>query len=110
MQRKAAELLQANQSSAALAELGDALGIWGAVREAIVKAAEAMAIDLDALRVGDDSIGDVLARLSEHLRALRSALETGDPVGLSDTLLYDMPEVVGEWRELLDTLRSRVRD
>ena len=70
----------------------------------------AMAIDLDELRVGDDSIHDILTRLSEHLRAVRSALETDDPVGLSDTLLYDMPEVVGEWRELLDVLRARVSD
>jgi len=110
MQRRAAELIQGNRGPAALAELTEAIGIWAAVREAIVKASEAMSIDLDELRLGDDSIHQVLTRLTAQLRAVRSALQADDPVGLSDTLLYDMPEVVGEWRELLEVLRSHVGD
>ena len=38
----------------------------------------------------------------------RSALQANDPVGLSDTLLYEMPEVVDEWRRLLEQLRGLV--
>ncbi len=31
-----------------------------------------------------------------------------DQIGLADTLLYEFPEVVQEWRDILDVLQRRI--
>ncbi len=110
MQREAAELLQADRRTEAMERLGAAIEIWRSVHLTVAHSAEAARIDLTALRVGDAPLTDAIPRLSVQLDAMRSALEGDDPVGLSDTLLYDLPDVVAEWREVLHVIRAYVED
>ena len=39
---------------------------------------------------------------------MRRALLERDPIGLSDTLLYELPGIVEEWRSILDTLKRQI--
>jgi hypothetical protein len=106
LQREAAEDLQAGRTTEAMTRLGAALAIWDSVQEAVSRSAEAFDLDLDTLDVGGAKVADRVETLKRHLDAVQRALESKDPVGLSDTLLYDLPEVVGEWREMLETITS----
>jgi hypothetical protein len=110
LQRHAAERLQSDDRVAAMASLNDALSIWLAVHEAVMKSAAALDIDVDRLPVHGQSMEKRIERLNEHLRAIQSALQGDDPVALSDTLLYELPEVVNQWREVLDVMRSTLED
>jgi len=110
IQRESAELMQADRQPEAMARLGEALDIWQRVQEAVCKSSDAIGLDLTSLPLPGDSFDVRIARLNEHLRTLQAGLENGDPVGLADTLLYDLPTVVADWRELLDTMAAHVRD
>jgi hypothetical protein len=89
--------------------LGDALGIWLTVHEAVVKSAEALELDLDAIRVAGGPLRDCIDRLKGQLRALHDALQAHDQAAISDTLLYELPEVVADWREALDAVQTHVQ-
>ena len=110
MQREAAELLQSDRRTEAMEQLGTAIEIWRAVHLAVVRSAEAYRFDVQAMQVGGAPMADAVGRLSVQLDALRESLDGDDPVGLSDTLLYDLPEVVAEWREVLHVIRAHVED
>ncbi len=109
LQRAAAKGIQANEHAPAMEKLGEALSIWSSVRESVVKACEATRIDLEALRIADESVQTSVDLLHDRLRTVRAALEADDPVALSDTLLYELPEAVVAWREMIHGLVDHVR-
>ncbi|MHC4108179.1 MAG: hypothetical protein ACYSXF_06595 [Planctomycetota bacterium] len=108
LQEEAAQLIQAGQPSDAMDKLRDAVSIWLSVQEAVAKGSQLARLDLDSVTMDGISARLCIERLTEQLRMIRSALQANDPVGLSDTLLYEMPEVVDEWRRLLEQLRGHV--
>jgi hypothetical protein len=106
LQRQAAEHLQADQRQEAMDRLGSALDVWRSVHEAVVGCAEVLAVDLGTLGPdGGTTVLEHVRGLEQRLRDVRSALENDDPVGLADTLMYDLPAVVADWQEVLQTLR-----
>lgn len=102
LQQSAAEMLQADKGQAAMERLGQALELWGSVHQAVAMGSTMADIDLAPQQ-------PVIERLTHQLRSVRTSLENRDVIALADTLLYDLPEVVNEWRALLHTLRERVR-
>jgi hypothetical protein len=106
LQREAAELLQSDQAQIAMVRLGEAFGIWQSVQQAVAICGDALQVDLTALKVADNPLQQSVVRLDEQLQSLRTALENKDMVSLADMLLYELPEVVAEWREVLDTLQQ----
>ncbi len=108
LQEEAAQLIQAGQPRDAMDKLRDAVSIWLSVQEAVTKGSQLARLDLDSVTMDGISAQLCIERLAEQLRMIRSALQANDPVGLSDTLLYEMPEVVDEWRRLLEQLRGHV--
>lgn len=102
LQQTAAEMLQADKGQVAMERLGHALELWGSVHQAVAMGATMADIDLTPQQ-------PVIERLTHQLRSVRTSLEGRDVMALADTLLYDLPEVVNEWRALLHTLRERVR-
>ena len=105
-QRAAAEHIQADRTDEAMAPLTDALDIWMAVHRAVRIAADAVNIDLDGLRVGDQPAGAIITAFHGQLDDIRSSLIDDDPVRLSDALAYELPECIAQWRELLDAMRA----
>jgi hypothetical protein len=106
-QQSAAESIQAGKLPQAMQSLSIALGIWSSVQQALAVGAQVPGLDL-MVELASDHHQQAVERLNTHLRAIRSALETRDPVGISDTLLYDLPDVVVQWRSLLHELRQRL--
>lgn len=102
LQQTAAELLQGDRAAEAMERLGRAIDLWGSVHQAVTMGATMIDLDLEPQR-------PVIEQLTTNLRSLRGALEQRDTVALADTLLYDLPDVINQWRALLHTLRERVR-
>ena len=112
LQCDAAELIQANQMDVAMQRLAEAMAIWQSVQAAVEKGSallciqldSLLCIQLDSLTVDGVGAGDAIRQLNEQLLAIRDALQGRDPVGLSDTLLYVLPDVIKLWRHLLGEL------
>lgn len=102
LQQTAAELLQADRGVEGMNRLGSALDLWASVHQAVVMGSAMAGLDLEPQRVA-------IERLSENLRGMREALERRDTVALADALLYDLPEVITQWRSLLHEISEAVR-
>ena len=107
LQREAAELLQSDKPTVSLDKLGEALGTWLAVQEAIIKGARLVALDLDEVNANGVGVSESIKRLNQRLDGVRKALTENDHVSLADTLLYEFPEVIKEWRGMLAELQRR---
>ena len=110
LQQEAARLIQSDQYTVSMDKLNEALSIWLSVQEAIVKGSRIVGIDLDDVVVGERSINASISRLNEWLLVIRNALTDSDQIALADTLLYELPEVVGEWRSILEHLQHLARE
>jgi hypothetical protein len=108
LQREAAELLQSDQHTVSMDKLGEAVSIWLSVQEAVVKGTQAIGVDLNTVHVGGASFQDMIHRLNECLKTVRRGLQDRDEVTLADTLLYEFPQIVEQWRGLLRDLRARI--
>lgn len=103
MQRAAAEFTQAGQRDEAARILHEAFSQWDAVKQAVEMSSHVLGVNLNDLPEADAAIRP----LGEQLRTILSALEGADPVGLADTMLYDMPATVQAWRTLTTVLLDR---
>ena len=100
---RSAELIQAGDRPAALAELGTGIELWRTVEGTVFRDA-----------VPKVPLASLEARLETHLAELRTALETmstavgtGDLVALSDALMYEFPRTSATWTEFLgECIRS----
>ncbi len=108
LQREAAELLQSDKVAVAMDKLGEAISIWLCVQKAIVSGAQLMGLDLDTVTVGGKPLAEAIRRLTERLGDVRNGLKKGNVIELADTLLYEFPPIVEEWRGLLAELQERI--
>ena len=108
LQREAAELLQSDMHTVAMDKLNEAIAIWLSVQEALAKGAQVMGLDLDTVHVDGTPVPEVIQRLNERLKTVRRSLQERDVITLADTLLYEFPQVVEQWRGLLRDLRARI--
>ena len=108
LQHEAAELLQSDQRTICMDKLGEALSIWLTVQQAIVKGSQVVGLKLDDITVDGTPIVTSITRLNEQLKMLRTSLEQEDQIALADALLYEFPDVVREWRGILQHLRTMV--
>jgi hypothetical protein len=109
LQREAAELIQTDQAAQAKERIAEAVNIWLTVLEAVARSAEALEMDLDTvIGAAGEPLPRIVARLKDRLQTLRTAVQSEDPASISDTLLYELPEVVSEWRELLTDMQDHI--
>src|SRR5262249_21649987 len=103
-QQQAAELLQSGSTIDALQKLNDAVSIWMSVQRAVSMGAQLQRSleRSDIEPMSEQTLAPAVDQLNGKLREVRSALQGGDTVALADTLLYDFPHVVEQWRELLN--------
>ncbi len=108
LQRQAAELLQSDKGTVAMDKLGEAISIWLGVQEAIVSGTQLLGLDLETVTVGGKPLPEAVRRLADRLNAVRSGLKESNAIELADTLLYEFPPIVEEWRRLLSELQERI--
>jgi hypothetical protein len=107
LQAESADLIDAGHHSEAMEKLNEGLTVWVNVERAVSLSAQAMGWDIELVTVDQTRLRDAVDRLNERLQLLRNALETKDPVGISDVLRYDLPETVREWQAILTGLVTR---
>lgn len=105
--RRITGLLAAGQSAAALQRLGGCFRAWQNAQESIVKVAQLLRIDLQAMHLEGRSVMTILHDFAEQLRLIKSALENRDFVSLSDTLNYETSQTVANWRAVICMMRNR---
>ena len=108
LQREAAELLQSDKGTVAMDKLGEAVSTWLGVQEAIVSGTQLIGLDLETVTVGGKPLPEAVRRLADRLNAVRSGLKESNAIELADTLLYEFPPIVEEWRRLLSELQERI--
>lgn len=106
-QREAAELIQADRTPEAMEKLNHAILIWQSVQKAVMIGVEIVTVDPGDEKNLEVSITGAIERLNRQLTTIKDGLNSDDPIGISDALLYDLPEVVQEWRSLLHELSER---
>lgn len=109
LQREAAELIQADDGRRAMEKLCDALAIWSAVQDAVQKGAALLDVSLEDMKICETTAQECVERLAERLKDMKRAVESDDPINLSDTLMYELPDVVQQWRAMLRELQFRAQ-
>jgi len=107
LQRESAEALQADRRIEAYPKLQDAIDVWLDVRQAAVMSATMLEVDLERLRDELPAAAAAFGDLERLLHALLAAIRDQDTVGTTDTLLYEMPDVIDRWRSVLEDLVRR---
>jgi hypothetical protein len=103
---EAVELLQRSGGAVkAMEKLSGCFSTWHSAQESVVKVARLLRIDLDAVRVADQSLSALIAEFSGQLRQVRQALESRDFVTLADVLAYEMTQTSTQWRDALGAVR-----
>jgi hypothetical protein len=90
-------------------KLGFCLTTWQHAQESVLKTAQLLRLDLDAVSVGDESLPAVLSSFTDQLRAIKQALEDRDYVALGDVLLYEMTETTPRWLGAIEALRLAIQ-
>jgi hypothetical protein len=110
LQDDAAALLQQDDQAAAMGKLGEAFTIWMSVQQAVVQGSQLVNLDLDQCSIEECSAQQVISELSTRLQSLRDQLTNRDHVGVADTLLYELPEVINQWQRMLEILQQHVQE
>ena len=107
-QSAAAEHIQSNRAADAMEQLNEAITLWMSVQQVVQRGTQVLDIDLDQVTVGNKPVNTYIEQLNDRLRLLRDQLQAQDHLGLADTLMYDLPEVVDAWSQLIQGLRKHV--
>jgi len=110
IQKDAAAKIQSGQSTEGMQQLNEAIAIWASVGQAVDHGSQLIAMNLDEMTIDDIPLTESIESLNGQLRHLRDALSDRDMVGVSDTLLYEMPDTVQHWRSILTDLQQRVQE
>lgn len=108
-----AEHLCQGRTAEAMNLLPEYLKIWHSTPQSLACAVRLLQQDLDRLEIynpQDDQpilVAEALAQLTELLGRVKSALEAGDLVMLSDILDYEFAPLADLWQHLLEQLADR---
>jgi hypothetical protein len=101
---RVADLLEEGKPGKAMQQFHNLLEAWQHVQQVMLVCAQTLGVDLNALRVHERSLVDVLELLKTQLNELKSAMETRDFVLVSDILRYELDESLHHWSALLNHL------
>lgn len=108
-QQRAAELFEAGNAEEGFRSIDSALHLWQAARQSLDQGAQLVGLDLTALPLEHpDVLPEAISRLSAALEEVRRSVMAQDWAGLSDVLLYDLDDLVGEWQKLLRDVAGHV--
>lgn len=110
-QQAAADAIQSGSLGEALDPLHQGLQCWSLVRD-VVERSQALLGETASSVAFEAPSGSMtgaacITRLSETLRDVRTALEQSDWSALSDALAYDLGDLAGDWRAMLEALGDR---
>lgn len=110
-QEKAAELVEAGSTTEAYEALETLLALWQSARQSLDQGAQLIGLDLSTLPFEHpDILPEAIARLSAALEEVRRCVGAQDWAALSDVLLYDLDDLVGEWQKLLRDVAKHITE
>jgi hypothetical protein len=104
----AIESLQRGQASRAMEKLSGCFSTWHIAQDSVLKIAQLLRIDLEALTVWGQPLTDLLQQFTAQLLQIKTALEHRDFVTLCDILTYEATETSNQWRAALSAIRSTI--
>jgi hypothetical protein len=104
----AIESLQRGQASRAMEKLSGCFSTWHIAQDSVLKVAQLLRIDLEALTVWGRPLTDLLQQFTAQLVQIKTALEHRDFVTLCDILTYEATETSNQWRAALTAIRSTI--
>ena len=109
IQQEAADLLQQDQASEALALIGELTQCWLWVQQGVSQSSSLIGLRLDELKVGEESVEKYAVTLLKQLAELKELIINQDMVAMADALAYEWPEVAGKWDQLIVGLISEIQ-
>ncbi|PCJ54027.1 MAG: hypothetical protein COA73_14790 [Candidatus Hydrogenedentota bacterium] len=104
-----AEVLQSDNPVEGFGQFNQLLDIWEVVKERQLQAVNALALDPEALKVGEISLAVHNATLETTLSKSRAMMEASDFAGLGDLLSYDMNDMAQAESKITDALLKMLR-
>ena len=108
LKAEAVEFLHRNQPAQAMERLSGCFGTWHNAQESVMKTAQLLRLDLNAVRVQDRSFAELMEDFTAQLRQIKEALEGRDFVTLADILAYETTQTSTHWRLALDAIRRTI--
>ncbi len=105
--RDAAGLLTEGDSQGGIQALGQCIGIWQQIHEAVVKSIQMLELDPDSTYVNKQSLAEAIGKPGEVLLQIKAALQTQDHVQLADVLNYELHEATELWKAILAELHTQ---
>lgn len=104
---EAVDLLQGGGSvNKAMEKLSACFRTWQNAHEALVKTAQLLRVDLEAVHADGRSLAQMLGEFTGQLRDIKQALESRDFVTLADVLVYEMTDTAARWSAALNAVRD----
>ena len=108
-QERAAELIEAGSTPEAYEAIETALALWQSARQSLDQGSQLIGLDLTTLPFEHpDILPEAIAKLSAALEEVRRSVGAQDWAALSDVLLYDLDDLVGEWQHLLRDVAAHI--
>lgn len=108
LQQQAAELLQQDEPARAMDLVKQSIDAWLQAQQAVGQSAQLLQLDLDAIRVDDQSVLERMNELIENLTELKDTVVAGDFVSLADALQYEWPEITERWDTAIGAIVKHV--
>lgn len=108
VQHQTADYVQEGNTAEVTKGLSDIIELWNKVQSCVNQGTTLVGMDLNAEMAGDTEIAGAINDLADQLKALRTAVTSGDWVTLSDTLAYEMGRVAELWQTLLNNLSNKI--
>ena len=110
LQQEAADLLQQDQTPAALQKVGQSIETWLQVQQAVLQSTVLLSINLDQLEVDGQPAHALTTDAVQQLQDIKTFIQANDTVALADALQYEWPEITQHWHTLIDTLVTTIEN
>lgn len=104
---RAADLLAESKTEAAMQHLQRFFDIWKQVQQSTLVCAQALGVDLDAIKINGHGLIEIFEPLKTLLNGLKDGMANHDFVVVGDILRYEFEEPFDNWNTLLNHLRER---
>jgi hypothetical protein len=110
MQQQAADLLQQDDPAKAMELVKESINGWLQAQQAVGQSAQLLQLDLEAIKVEDQSVMARMSELIASLTELKDIVVANDFVGLADALQYEWPEITDRWDAALGAIIKHIED